>query len=289
MLLVRRSRILGPLAGLVLAVALACGGGSSPTTPATPSSTASATTTVPPTPTTVLPQGSCPLGMGDISASCQRTSAALLPAVDAAINKLAAENPSIFNFNRTAGPGQYEVLNSEAYFQGVVKNLQGAGLCANYDGKEIQVKSSNDFSEQYDILVSTGTVRRGDGSYRNTCTPAIFPLNPNELIDAVRVAYYGIKCNDGRVPPGNGLGQLPVGCIGFLTATPKTKENKDVDHRVFGNDVTWNLVDGGEFVGIEDVADQPFNKNLFGKAPGEFTYCATVKGVKGCLFGRVIP
>jgi hypothetical protein len=227
--------------------------------------------------------------MGDIDASCQRVAPALLPAVDAAINKLAAESPLIFNFNRTAGPGQYEVVSPEAYFQGVVRNLQGAGLCANYDGKEIQVKNSNDFSEQYDILVSTGTVRRGDGSYRNTCSPAIFPLNPNELIDAVRVAYFGIKCKDDRVPPGNGLGLLPVDCIGALTATPKTRENKDVDSRVFGQDVSWNLVDGGEFIGIEDIPGQPFNKNIHGRVPGEFTYCATVKGVKGCLFGRVIP
>lgn len=286
---VRQSHLLGPLAALVLAIALACGGGSSPSQP-TPGSTSPApvTTTLPPTPTTVVAQA-CPFGMGDLDAGCQRIAPALLKDVDDAINKLAAEKPSIFNFGRSAGPGQYEVLDTEAYFQGVVKNLQGAGLCANFDGTEIQVKNSNAFSEQYDILVSTGTVRRGDGSYRLTCNPANFPLDPQELIDSVRVAFYGLKCNDGRVPPNNGTGQLPVGCVGQLTATPKNRENKDVDHRVYGTDITWTLVDGGENIDIQHYPDQPFNKGLYGKQPGDFTYCATVKGVKGCLHGKVIP
>jgi hypothetical protein len=32
-----------------------------------------------------------------------------------------------------------------------------------------------------------------------------------------------------------------------------------------------------------------FNKDLLGLRPGEFSLCATVKGVEGCLHGFVIP
>ena len=44
-----------------------------------------------------------------------------------------------------------------------------------------------------------------------------------DVIDSVRVAFYGIRCVDGQTPPNNGLGKLPVGCSGFVTATPKMR------------------------------------------------------------------
>ena len=48
------------------------------------------------------------------------------------------------------------------------------GYCAFYDGEELAIKNTNDFSEQYDISTSQGYVRQGDGSYRATCWPAWF-------------------------------------------------------------------------------------------------------------------
>ena len=35
-------------------------------------------------------------------------------------------------------------------------------------------KNSNNFSEQYDILLASGHIRRGAGSYRGVCKPALF-------------------------------------------------------------------------------------------------------------------
>ena len=56
----------------------------------------------------------------------------------------------------------------------MIKNLNAAGYCAYYDGEELAVKSSNAFNDQYDILVSSGHIRRGAGSYRSTCNPSWF-------------------------------------------------------------------------------------------------------------------
>jgi hypothetical protein len=36
------------------------------------------------------------------------------------------------------------------------------------------VKENNNYSEQYDILLASGHIRRGPGSYRGICRPAIF-------------------------------------------------------------------------------------------------------------------
>ena len=43
------------------------------------------------------------------------------------------------------------------------------GLCAAFDGEELQVKNSNDFNDQYDIELSTQHIRRGPSAYASTC------------------------------------------------------------------------------------------------------------------------
>jgi hypothetical protein len=43
-----------------------------------------------------------------------------------------------------------------------------------WDGEELAVKKTNDFSDQYDILTFENFIRRDHGSYRATCTPAWF-------------------------------------------------------------------------------------------------------------------
>jgi hypothetical protein len=42
------------------------------------------------------------------------------------------------------------------------------------DGEEMTVKENNNYSEQYDILLASGHMRRGTGSYRGVCRPALF-------------------------------------------------------------------------------------------------------------------
>jgi hypothetical protein len=235
------------------------------------------------------PVSACPLGKGTLDSSCARNSGVFLKDVEAAIDLLAAQKPEIFDLNDQISAGSYRVLDADAYYDGVVRNLQAAGFCANFDLKEVQVKNSNEFSEQYDVLLSTMHVRRGAGSYRSTCAPAIFPLEASDYIDSVRVAFFGINCKNGKYAPPNGLGALPVGCDGSVTATPKTKANQDVDPRIHGPEIDWRVRDGAERIKVGDFPGVAFNKIVTGLDEGEFSICATVKGVEGCLNGRVTP
>ena len=85
--------------------------------------------------------------------------------------------PEIFDFNSVqagGGPGWYYVKDQGAYTQGMVQILLAKNYCARWDGEELNVKTSNENSENYDILTAQGYVRRGDGAYRVTCYPAYF-------------------------------------------------------------------------------------------------------------------
>ena len=274
--------------GLAVALAAAinaCGGSSGPTPLPTPSASTPAPTPTPlPSPTATPGASACPLGKGTASASCARHNGRFVGDVDSALDQVLRDQPALFDLGDPSNP---RVRDSAGYYAAVVRNLQAAGFCANYDGAEVQVKNTNDFSEQYDVLLSDGAVRRGNGAYRLTCQPASFPLDPEDVIDSVRVAFYGIRCLDGRTPPNNGLGLLPIDCTGFVTATPKNRENRDVPPAVHGPTINWVLKEGEQTIHLHDD-DQTFNKTLIGRAKGHFTLCATVKGVEGCLHGEVI-
>jgi len=164
--------------GVLGVLAVSCGGGS-------PASSTPPTTLPPPTP----PPGggvgasSCPIGTGSNNTTCAGQSSTLVAEVDSAIDLLIQQKPELFDLNDEAGAStrQYRVLDTEAYLNGVVANLRVAGLCAerDWDNPEIiRVKSVNDFSEDFDVLLSSGYIRRS-GAYRQTCTPAAFPTDPD--------------------------------------------------------------------------------------------------------------
>jgi hypothetical protein len=292
-MIVRRIGGLGLLATAVAFGGSGCGGGSSsPTAPPQATPTPAPAPTPTPTPTPSPDPGptasSCPLGKGSVRATCSRTNPTFLPDVNDAIEKLVAESPDLFDKSDTNGIGGYRVLDAERYAAGVVENLAEQGFCAQADDF-LQLKNTNDLSERYDILLSTGHIRRGDGSYRETCTPAAFPVDASDHVESVRVAFYGIRCANGKTPPGNGEGKLPVGCDGQVTATPKDADGEDVPAVVHGPDIRWDLQEGDQNVEVEDVADQAFNKVVSGVEVGHFILCAEVLGVEGCLFGEVIP
>jgi len=132
-------------------------------------------------------------------------------------------------------------------------------------------------------------VRRGQGSYRQTCTPPSFPLDASQLISYIRVAFYSIRCPEGVAVPRNAEDRLPLGCTGFVTATPKTKDNLDVKQGLIGTQIDWTFEQEGEHVRLTDFADDvPFNKILFAANAGHWTLCATVKAFRGCQFGEVV-
>jgi len=281
---------------VVLAVALAlvggCGGGSSPTQPpvTTPSASPTPAATPTPSPSASPTPGatSCRYGMGTVDTSCARHNPVFLEDVDTAINLLGQQRPEIFNINDTAGTGQWRVLDTERFIAGVITNLQAKDYCAGFDLQNVQVKNGNSFSEDYDILLSTGHVRRGASTYRQTCQPANFPLDVTQIIDSVRVAFFGFRCPDGVAEPRNAEGKLPIGCQGNLTATPKNKDGGDVDPRIHGTQIAWTLEQEQTYVRLIDYPDQPFNKSLVGLSLGHFTFCAVVKERRGCLNGEVV-
>jgi hypothetical protein len=160
--------------------ALSCGGDS----PSTPN-----TTPTPPVATPPPPAGggtgslSCPLGAGTNAFSCDRKNSRLLARVESAMNLLVQQRPQLFDLQDEAGPATraYKVLDETAYFNGLVANLVAQGLCAERDVDDpyqqtILVKDGNEFSEEFDVILSTGHMRRGIGAYRTTCAPAAFPV-----------------------------------------------------------------------------------------------------------------
>ena len=296
------SRTLAALSGLLAVGAWACSGAAPRTsTPSAVSGGVSGALSGPggvhgldASPNPALPSPSptptpCPYGKGTLDTTTLRGVPVFLDKVDAAIDQLVQQRPEIFEMGDAAGPGGYRVLDNDKYQAGVVKNLEAMAFCAVSENGQIQLKNSNEFSEAYDILLSSQHIRRGEGSYRATSNPPAFPLDAADLIDGIRVAFFGFDCPDGITPPNNGQGKLPVGCVGFVTATPKTKDNKDVDPRVHGPDIQWIHWEGHEQVKVEDFPGVTFNKTLVGLEEGGFRLCAVVKGVEGCLNGTVIP
>jgi hypothetical protein len=219
--------------------------------------------------------------------TCGRNAATLLPDVDAAINTLVREKPELFDLTRTVGTGAYFVRDPKGFYGAMVTTLQAEGFCAEADDDGLQVKNSNNFSERYDLLLSNDHLRRGDVSYRSSCAPAAFPLDARDMIDAVRVAFYSIRCQDDAPVPRNGEGILPEGCEGFVTATPKQWDNTDVPSEVHGPDIEWELLLGNRQVDVLEFPRVPFNKILIGREVGPFQLCGTVQGIRGCLNGEV--
>jgi hypothetical protein len=267
-------------------VVLSCGGSPSPTSPPPP-----AQPTTPPVATaspTSPPAGaqSCPYGKGTLTAQCQRAASAYVADIDKAVGEVIRRRPDIFNPQDEASPGNPKVLKVADYFAGVVQQLQAAGFCAESDGvQNVQLKKGNDFSEKYAVLTSTGYVRKGEGAYRDSCFPAIFPVDDADYIDAVRVHFFSIRCDGERTPPDNADKKLPIGCTGYVSATPKDRNNKDVPPNIHGSDIYWEVLQGeGENLArVSDFPGQPFNKVVDPVNEGYLTLCATVKAVRGCF------
>jgi hypothetical protein len=163
-----------------MVLVISCGGDSpSPITPPTDRPT--------PTPTSPPPPGdlACPLGDGSLNALCtQGPSSVLLEDVNIAIDRFIEQRPELFDKTSVVGPEgstQYLILDQKAFVDGVIMNLRDAGFCAQLErdiGEFIEVKRDNGLSEEFKIILSSGHIRRGMSSYRNTCEPASFPVDP---------------------------------------------------------------------------------------------------------------
>ncbi len=148
-----------------------CGGGSSsgsgggPTIPlpATPA----ATPTPASTPAPVLSASCARLPAGTVTPTrCPTEAPTFLADVEDAIDTLRGEQPGLFEGN--------QILNVGAYYVGLVKVLDRKGLCADFDGEELGVTNTSDYSDVYDVQTAKNEVRR---FYVGTCYPALVPIS----------------------------------------------------------------------------------------------------------------
>jgi hypothetical protein len=147
----------------------------SPTPTPNPNPTPTPNPNPTPNPTPAPVGGTCSLPpSNNPDAPCSMGSASFLGQVDKAITQVTQQQPGIFDFDNKKCENCYYVKNPGKFTAGVVANLNAMELCAYYDGEELAVKNSNSFNDQFDILVSSGHIRRGEGSYRNTCRPSWF-------------------------------------------------------------------------------------------------------------------
>jgi hypothetical protein len=277
----------------VLLASVSCGGGPEASREAAPASPVSGPTVLFHAASDGVPvelPAFCAIGTGDPRAHCdQRGTAELWLEVDAAIDAAIAMRPALVNLERVVGPKGYYVLAPDEFYLGVAAALQAKGICAQYDFRVLQVKNSQARSEQYDLILPNGHIRRGPVGLTASCAPASFPLDPAAVIDRVRVAFYAIQCEDGRTPPRNGEGILPTDCSGYVTATPKKSDDTDVHKQIHGPDIVWELEQTGNQVSIDEFPNVAFNRVLRGRDPGTFRLCATVQTHRGCLEGVVTP
>jgi hypothetical protein len=180
----RSSRTTLLSAAIVAASMAGCGDGGSPTTPASPpvavTPTPAPTATPTPTPTSTpgtqscrlpsMPECASPEGPSGVFGCCRAERVDVYGAqVDAAIRIVQQTHPEWFD------GGDRLLGNPDDYVIEVAYVLQARfGLCAKPGptDDEVAVKGSNDFSEQYDVLYSSGYVRVS--GYEVTCRPARF-------------------------------------------------------------------------------------------------------------------
>ena len=157
-----------------------CGGGSSSSTPSTPTVVATPTPAATPIPKPLSVIGSCSLAASNPgpSASCTKPNARLAAEINAAIDRVIAERPELFNFNDVDGGPR--ILDYNAYMTAVVSAInQQPGLCGRIDPEgEVGVKSSNSFNEQWLVASKAGwNPPVGNWVWRKyvgACAPAIF-------------------------------------------------------------------------------------------------------------------
>jgi hypothetical protein len=136
------------------------------------------TPTPAPEPTATPRISACGVGPGTGDGkeeNCPRQQSNFLFQVNAAIDEVVRKHPGLFDLDDIRGAGGYYVLNVDEYFRQVVREVEAQGLCATVDGgDEIAVKKTNDFNDQYHVMISDHHIRRGETSYRATCYPAWF-------------------------------------------------------------------------------------------------------------------
>jgi hypothetical protein len=94
-------------------------------------------------------------------------------AIQSSIDYVIANYPQYFDMvHLNPSTNQPLVVDIAGLVKKMQEYLQGKGYCTKWDGEEMQIKSTNEFSEHYDFLLSSGHIRRE--SYASICYPAAF-------------------------------------------------------------------------------------------------------------------
>ena len=130
-------------------------------TPATPALEPNPTPVPAPAATPSSARVACGVGPGTgdgLEEHCPRTSPSFLDDVDAAINRVVAGHPELFDLDNKAGAGGYFVRDIDEFYRLVVQEIaDGSHLCAMVDADlEIAVKRNNASSDQYKLMWSSG-------------------------------------------------------------------------------------------------------------------------------------
>lgn len=119
------------------------------------------------------PPAGCNLPPSTYVACGRPGSGIFLDDVTAAINQMLKDHPELFDYTDTRN-GQPRLKDPLAYQAGVVGLLASRGYCGIFDGEEVVLKRTNDFSEHYKINLSDVYLRMDPGIYRAACYPAAF-------------------------------------------------------------------------------------------------------------------
>ena len=286
----RLALVVCAVAALVTLSMGGCGGGTTPTStpPVTQSPIAG------PTPPTSPASLSCPLGKGTANSTCGAGANQLQGDVDAAIDRVVAAHPEYFVLNEEQGQGssQYRVRDVNGFIQAVLVILQGQGICAARipESNVIQLKRSNDLSEDYEMVNGRNYIHRGTSACLKTCTPANFPLDVGDPVARIFVGIFRFRCVNNVVAPPTYANLIPADCDALITATPKDKDGQNVPKWLHSMNVEFWVRDGeGSVIVLGDVPGEPFNKWLYPKGLGSFSVCAAVDGRQTCMNAKVIP
>ena len=112
-------------------------------------------------------------GTGDAS-ECFAGTSCWITDVQGAVTDTLAAHPEWFDYATPTGCPL--ILDVDGYMDYVVSGLLADGLCAirdpNAPGEEVTVKWDNTYSENFDIVASSGCARWGPLIYTGYCTPA---------------------------------------------------------------------------------------------------------------------
>ena len=124
-------------------------------------------------PPVVPPPAGCTLPPSTYVACGRPGSGLFLDDVLAAIQQMLAQHPELFDYTDTRG-GMPRLKDPLGYQNGVINLLAAKGYCGMFDGDEVVLKRTNDFSEHYKINLSDVYLRMDPGIYRAQCYPAAF-------------------------------------------------------------------------------------------------------------------